>query len=156
MVIEWRVLMKISTRGRYGLRALADLSLNSKGEYVSLKSIAERQNISENYLEQVFAILRKSDIVKSIRGSQGGYILSQSSNKITVGRILTVLEGELSVTDDYETDVESARDLEACIKHRVWDVINKSIEDSVSSITLNDIAEEYKKFNSGIYFDYSI
>ena len=92
--------MRLSTKGRYGLRAMVDLAVYSKSEHVALNSIAERQGISMNYLEQVFSTLRKSGLVKSIKGAQGGYILSEEPSNIKVGRILRVLEGPLSVIDD--------------------------------------------------------
>lgn len=91
--------MKMSTKGRYGLRAMLDIAINSRGDIVNVKSIAERQNISESYLEQVFSILRKAAIVKSIKGAQGGYILADDPSNITVGQILRTLEGNLNVVD---------------------------------------------------------
>jgi Rrf2 family protein len=89
--------MKLSTKGRYGLRAMVDLAVHSSGEHVALYSIAERQNISENYLEQVFSILRKAGLVKSVKGAQGGYTLADKPSNISIGAILRVLEGDLSV-----------------------------------------------------------
>ena len=77
--------MKISTKGRYGLRAMLDLALNSKMGHVSLYSIAERQGISESYLEHMFSTLRKAELVKSIKGAQGGYTLAYSPSKIKIG-----------------------------------------------------------------------
>ena len=88
--------MKVSTKGRYGLRAMIDLSLYSKNELVPLASIAERQDISKSYLEQVFSALRKAGLVKSIKGAQGGYSLSTGPEDITVGMILRALERLIS------------------------------------------------------------
>jgi Rrf2 family protein len=85
--------MKISTKGIYGLKALVDLGINSVNESVTLKSISERQKISESYLEQIFSTLSKKGIVKSRKGAQGGYTLGDSAANITVGDILRALEG---------------------------------------------------------------
>ena len=92
--------MKLSMKSRYGLRALIDLTINSKTEQVALNSIAERNKISPQYLEQVFASLRKAGIVKSIKGSQGGYFLSRPPQEITVSCIIEALEGDYRIEDE--------------------------------------------------------
>lgn len=140
--------MKFSTKGRYGLRALVDLAVYAKNEHVALYSIAERQSISTNYLEQVFSVLRKSGLVKSVKGAQGGYVLSEAPADIKVGRILRALEGPLSVIDE---DVENAGDSETsiqqCIRLCVWDKMNESLNNVADSMTLEDLAENYRKMN---------
>lgn len=148
--------MKISTKGRYGLRAMVDIALNSSGDYIPLKLIAERENISENYLEQVFSTLRKSDLVKSTRGSQGGYFLSRDASKITVGEVLRALEGELSITGDDINTPNFEKSIEDCINITVWQEVNKSINAVVDSITLEYLAEQYRKLNGEFNFDYTI
>lgn len=138
--------MKLSTKGRYGLRAMVDLAANSSGDHVSLCNIAERQNISENYLEQVFSILRKSGLVKSVKGAQGGYVLSETPSNTKVGKILRALEGNLAVVDeDAEGIVSSPNSIQYCIKVNVWDKMNESLNQVVDSITLEDLVTEYKK-----------
>ena len=87
--------MKLSTRAKYGLKALIDLGLYSEKEAVSLQSIAGRQNISVSYLEQLMALLKKAGLVKSVRGAAGGYFLGRPAEEISVGDILRVLEGGL-------------------------------------------------------------
>ena len=89
--------MKLSMKSRYGLRALIDLSVNSKNEQVALGGIAERNNISPQYLEQVFASLRKAGIVKSIKGSQGGYFLNKPAEQITISEVIEALEGDYRI-----------------------------------------------------------
>lgn len=148
--------MKISTKGRYGLRAMVDIAVNSMGDFIPLKLIAERQNISENYLEQVFSILRKSDLVKSVRGSQGGYSLSRDASKITVGEVLRALEGELSITGDDPESMQGGKTIEACINTTVWKNVNQSINNVVDSITLENLVEDYKKLSETFNFDYII
>lgn len=137
--------MKISTKGRYGLRALLDLAVHSSGEHVPLSNIAERQNISENYLEQVFSTLRKAGLIKSVKGAQGGYILADQTVNIKVGTILRVLEGDLSVVDE-EVDVQDRLNasFQQCLQINVWDKMTEAINKLVDSITLEDLVQEYK------------
>lgn len=143
--------MKISTKGRYGLRALLDLAVHSNGEHVALSNIAERQGISENYLEQVFSSLRKAGIIKSVKGAQGGYILAEKPSNIRVGRILRVLEGDLSVVqDDGDHSQDYLQSIQYCLQLNVWDNISRSINDFVDSITLEDLVQDYKALNNEI------
>ena len=148
--------MKISTKGRYGLRAMLDLALNARGEHESLNSIATRQNISENYMEQVFSLLRKAGLVKSIKGPQGGYTLGLEPSKIKVGDILRVLEGELIVADEKTNEILKNNTYEYCLQLKVWNKINQSINAVVDSLTLEDLMQEYKKINSNQSFMYYI
>ena len=137
--------MKISTKGRYGLRCMVDLAVNSSSEHVSVKSIAERQGISENYLEQVFSSLRKAGLVKSIKGSQGGYMLNGDPGEIRVSHILNALEGKLEVVSSSgESEINKT---EQIISKLVWDKINEEINNIVESITLETLAQEYRKLN---------
>lgn len=137
--------MKISTKGRYGLRALLDLAVHSNGEHVPLSNIAERQEISENYLEQVFSTLRKSGLIKSVKGAQGGYVLADKTSNIKVGTILRVLEGDLSVADEEISSQERFNlSLQHCLQVSVWDKMTESINTLVDSITLEDLVQEYK------------
>jgi Rrf2 family transcriptional regulator, cysteine metabolism repressor len=147
--------MKISTKGRYGLRAMVDIAVHSTGEYIPLKIIAEREDISENYLEQVFSILRKSDLVKSIRGSQGGYALSKDPSRITVGEVLRALEGQLTITGDDPAPSQD-NNIKNCINTIVWQKVNEKINEVVDSITLENLVDEYKKMNSDYNFDFVI
>lgn len=133
--------MKISTKGRYGLRAVMDLCINSNGDYVSLISIAERQDISKNYLEQVFSALRKSGIVKSVKGSQGGYLLNGKTSEVTIGNILRALEGDLSVVKEEQ----SKSKIEMCIKMNLWDKIDQKLYQIIDNMTLEDLINEYNK-----------
>jgi Rrf2 family protein len=148
--------MKISTKGRYGLRAMVDIAVNSMGDFIPLKLIAERENISENYLEQVFSILRKSDLVKSIRGAQGGYALSKDPSKITVGEVLRALEGELTITGDDPDVMQEGKTIEATINTAVWQCVNNSINSVVDSITLENLVDEYKKQSGEYNYDFVI
>lgn len=139
--------MKISTKGRYGLRAMVDLAVHSNGEHVALNSIAQRQNISENYLEQVFASLRKAGLVKSVKGAQGGYTLAKRASETHIGDILRILEGSLSVVDSVESNNIDTNSLQYCIKVNLWDKLDEGINKLVDSLTLEDLVNEYKKLN---------
>lgn len=144
--------MKISTKGIYGLKAVLDLTINSSKETTTIKSISERQNISESYLEQIFSILSKKGIIKSKKGSQGGYFLGERGEETTVGDILRALEGDLSVVSKDKQNEEGKLDLLMWIK--VWEKMNTSIDTVVDNITLKFLSEEYKKINgeSGMYY----
>ncbi len=139
--------MKFSTKGRYGLRAMIDLAAYAKGGQVALNSIAERQDISLNYLEQVFSALRKAGLVKSIKGAQGGYMLSKNPENMTAGDILRVLEGTISVISEDEADIHREPPLRCCIRTAVWDKIDNAVNDYVDHVTLEELANQYRKIN---------
>src|SRR5665647_373919 len=146
--------MNISTKGRYGLRAMVDIAVHSFGDYIPLKIIAERQSISENYLEQVFSILRKAKLVKSARGSQGGYTLSTEASKITVGEVLRILEGDLNITGDDDGLLGLDKTIKVCINTLVWQEVNEQINKVMDSVTLQDLVEKYKSLNSEYTLDF--
>ena len=139
--------MRISTKGRYGLRSLIDLAVNSTGEQISIKSIAERQSISENYLEQVFSALRKAGIVKSIKGSQGGYVIATDAMDIRVGDIIRALEGKIEIVENSEEQIEAVNKIDQILTDHVWNKINQEINSIFDSITLEDLVNEYKRVN---------
>lgn len=146
--------MKVSTKGRYGLRALVDLAVNSTDRHVSLVEIANRQNISLNYLEQVFGTLRKAGIVKSIKGAQGGYILSDKPENIKALQIITILEGEFSIVDE---DTDQKQDsIQLAIKSLVWDKINENVIYFLENTTLEDLVNEHKRLNDEEVYMYYI
>ena len=135
--------MKLSTKGRYGLRAMVDLVLNSKDNNISIKSISERQSISENYLEQIIAVLKKAGYVKSTRGAQGGYSLAKPADQISVGDILRALEGDLNPVDcALVNEGKQCEDVDCCVTKIVWKKISDSINDVVNNITLYDLVGE--------------
>ncbi len=148
--------MRISTKGRYGLRAMVDLAINSVGDYIPLNSIAERQNLSEGYLEQVFAALRKAGLVKSVKGPQGGYCLADDASKITVGDVLRALEGDLVLVEGLDEGQDTDNAVEYCINNEVWKKLNKSISEFLDSITLEDLVTAYRKFNDNMSLMYYI
>lgn len=141
--------MKLSTKGRYGLKAAFDLAMNYGNGSIPLKSIAERQDISEHYLEQLISSMRKAGLVKSERGAQGGYQLTKRPSEITVGDVLRVLEGPLGLVDCIlENNAAVCSKSDRCITRLVWEKIKDSITKTVDSITLQDMCDEARKRES--------
>ena len=140
--------MKLSTKGRYGLRAMIDLARYSEVEPVSINSIAARQNISERYLEQLVALLRKAGLVKSIRGATGGYILAKDAAEISVGDILRALEGSIEpVKCAAFYSEEGCMASDGCVTKYVWQKINDSINETVNQMMLDELVRESKNLN---------
>lgn len=138
--------MRLSTKGQYGLKAMFDLAVHYGDGPISLKSIAERQNISDHYLEQLVASLRKAGLVKSIRGAQGGYVLVRDPAEITVGDIIRVLEGPLAPTEcTDEEDPKACYRASTCVVRTVWERIRDSIAEVLDSTTLADMVQEAEK-----------
>jgi len=136
--------MRISTRGRYGLRAVIDLAVNESCGAIPLREISKRQNISEQYLEQLFASLRKSGIVKSIRGAHGGYLLNNSPENISAKDILAALEGPIAPADCVlsEDVLEKCNSSDSCVTRNLWVRVKENIEDLLDSVTLAELKEE--------------
>lgn len=135
--------MKITTKGRYGLRALIDLAQYSEIEPVSINSIATRQGISERYLEQLMTLLKKAGIIKSIRGAGGGYVLAKDVEEISVGDVLRALEGSLEPVECAAFSQEdSCKAADGCVTKYVWQRINESINRTVDEISLKQLVEE--------------
>lgn len=139
--------MKLSTKGRYGLKAMIDLAVHNNEGVVALKSIAERQGLSVNYLEQLFAALKKAKLIKSIRGSQGGYSLGSQPENITVGDILRTLEGATYPTEcvSVNPEVGGCDNFECCVTRGVWEKIRDGINNVIDNITLQELVEDYQK-----------
>ena len=144
--------MKLSTRGRYGLRAMFDLAMNQAQGPIPLNEIASRQNISESYLEQLFATMRKAGLVKSVRGVYGGYLLGAPSDKIYIGQILRTLEGNIAPADCVsDEDIPECSGADACVTRIIWEKIRDSINQVVDSITLEDMLREQERINHKNY-----
>lgn len=133
----------ISTKGRYALRVMLDLSEQPKDEAIKLKDIAERQGISVKYLEQIIAILNKAGLVRSIRGPQGGYMLNRDPEDYTVGMILRLTEGDLAPVScvSYNNNAVCSK-ASACATKTVWHKMYKAINDVIDNITLADLKSE--------------
>ncbi len=143
--------MKLSTKGRYGLRAMIDLGIYGIDNKVSIKSIAKRQQISENYLEQLIAMLKKAGLVKSSRGAYGGYQLTKDTKDISLGEILRALEGDLNPVDCVTNNDKKVCEVsDTCATKFVWKKISDSINNVVNNIMLETLVNEQLAFDHGI------
>lgn len=138
--------MKLSTKGRYGLRAMVDLAVNSEKEAVSISSIAQRQKISESYLEQLAGRMKRAGLITSTRGAGGGYRLAKPAAEISVGDILRALEGSLDAVECQALKPDGiCESADVCVTKIVWQKINESITKAVDEIMLQQLIEESKK-----------
>lgn len=138
--------MKLSTRGRYGLRAMIDMAQSDEVGPIATRLIAERQGISERYLEQLMVPLKRAGLVKSVRGSQGGYLLGKKPQDITAGDIVRILEGPIAPVECVsETNPEACSRADYCVTRVVWTKVRDSIAEVLDSYTLADLAHESKK-----------
>jgi len=135
--------LKVSTKGRYALRMLIDLA-EHRGGFVSLKEIAERQNISKQYLEQIVALLNTSNILRTNRGKQGGYMLAKPPSEYTVKEILRITEGNLAPITCLEEEINQCDKAEYCKTLPMWAGLKKVMNDYLESITLQDMLEQYQ------------
>lgn len=140
--------MKLSTRGRYGLRAMIDLAIHDEGEYVSLGSIAQRQRISLNYLEHSFAALKHAGLVRGMSGSQGGYRLAVPANAVSIRQVLEVLEGDLSIVGPGQGKEESP--YARVVRRLVWDRMDEEMDGVLSGLTLEDLAQEFARLQKRV------
>jgi Rrf2 family protein len=131
--------MKVSTRGRYGLRLLIDLARRTNESRVTLASVARRQGISVRYLEQVAIILRREGVIRSVKGAQGGYALAKPPGEIALGDVLRGLEGDMLIIDPPLGGEPETR-LQKCIRENVFDKINEKIALKFDNETLASIA----------------
>lgn len=132
--------MKISTKGRYALRLMLDLALSDPGAPVPLRDVAQRQEISDKYLEQIVTPLSRAGLVRSVRGAGGGYLLTRDPAEYTVGEILRPLEGSLAPVSCVDGSGCCER-AEQCVTLEVWQQIQAAVSGVVDHITLADLVE---------------
>lgn len=133
--------MKISTKGRYALRLIIELAKAPAGVPVRLRELAEKQEISEKYSEQIISLLRRGGIVLAKRGTQGGYDLAKDPKKITVGEVLRLTEGDLSPVPCLENNGEPCERKNSCASYMLWSKLKDAIDSVVDNITIADLAE---------------
>ena len=138
--------MRLSTKGRYGARIMLDLALHYGQGPIPLKDIAERQQISEKYLEQIITVLKIAGLVKSIRGVHGGYILAKPPAKINLGQIIRILEGSIAPVECVD-EPEICPRAEFCVTRDVWKEIKRAVDGILKSISLKDLVEREKEKN---------
>ncbi len=137
--------MKISTKGRYALRLMTDLAIHKDDGYISIKTVSQRQGISEKYLEQIIKLLAKENLVESIRGAQGGYKLTREPIEYTVGEILRVTEGSLAPVACLATDENTCENCMDCVTLEIWQCVLDAVNEVVDSITLQYLFDKQKE-----------
>jgi len=136
--------MKLSTKGRYGTRAMLDIALNSNGNPVLLKDIAKRQQVSESYLEHIMASLKAAGLIESARGAKGGYYLSKLPKQIRVNQIINCLEGSLAPVECVDKPSVCPRS-KTCVTIDLWKKMKDAIDEVVKSTTLQNLVEQHLK-----------
>lgn len=145
--------MKVSTKSRYGLAAMMDIAQHSGAGPVALRGVAERQQVSEHYLEQLMSGLRNAGLVRSIRGAQGGYVLARNPALITAGDIVRAMEGPIAPVDcllaEKGRDNPYCEKTEGCIRRTIWLKMGESISTALDSISLESLcADAGKKYQN--------
>lgn len=143
--------MKISTKGRYALRMLLDLAEHENCGYISLKDIAQRQNISKKYLEQIIPLLSNSGLLQTVRGAQGGYKLAKPASKYSVGDILRLTEGSFAPVYCAEPNSEECPRRSECAVLPVWKGLYDVISEYLDGITLQDILDQKSSLGTDGY-----
>ena len=136
--------MKLSTRARYGTRALLDLAVQGSGEPVSLKDIAKRQQISLQYLEHLMTPLIAAGLVRSVRGPKGGVLLAKSPEEIKLSEIMQLLEGSIAPVECVDNPKVCPRS-ELCVTRDIWDEVKKAMEGVLQTTTLQSLIERQEK-----------
>ena len=133
--------MLISTRGRYALRVMIDLAEHQTDEFISLKGIAQRQEISEKYLESIIRMLVKARVLESLRGKGGGYKLKKAPEQYTVGSILRLTEESLAPVACLEEGADACPKMHKCRTLSLWQGLDKVISEYLESVTIADLME---------------
>lgn len=148
--------MKISTKGRYGLRAMMDLAANSvSGTPVYLSDIAKRQGVSEKYLEHIFGTLHKAGLIKALRGRKGGYLLQKQPDMISLSEIIKSLEGPCSLVDCI-SDLKLCPKVENCATRDIWKTLGNKIEEFLNGYTLSTLVRMQSEKNQQDAIMYNI
>lgn len=137
--------MMISTKGRYALRVMIDLAENDKGDYIAMKQVAERQNISLKYLERILPLLVKNNLVEGVHGKGGGYRLTRSPKDYPVGEILRLTEGDLAPVSCLKCDAEACERHMECRTYPMWKELNAIISNYFDNKTIYDLMTDEKK-----------
>ena len=135
--------MKLSTKGRYGIKAMVDIALEYGKSRLSVNQLAEKQGVSVAYLEQLISALRKAGLVDATRGASGGYTLSKSPERISVGEVLRALEGTTAIVDCVGVDGTECENVCSCSARPLWLKLQRRIDDVLNSTTIKDMADDY-------------
>lgn len=140
-------MLKLSTKGQYGVRAMFEIAKNYRKGPITIREIAERQNVSVAYLEQLLNRLRKEKLIQSRKGPGGGYILGKKPGEISVGRILTALEGPVAIARCLDPSAKGCNRVEGCVARLLWKSLGEKIEHFLETISLNDLLKEDVKIS---------
>jgi len=138
-------MLKLSTKGQYGVRAMFELAKNYNKGPLTIKEIAKRQGVSISYLEQLMNKLRKSELIMSRKGPGGGYVINREPSEISVGMILNSLEGPVAITQCLDPAAKGCKRVEGCVARLLWKSLGEKIEDFLDTINLNDLLNEERK-----------
>ena len=133
--------MKISTKGRYALRMMMELAMSDQDRPVRIREIAEKQGISDKYLEQIISVLNKAGFVRSLRGPQGGYLLTRKPEEYSVGDILRLTEGSLAPVDCADCSLLECPRVEQCATNILYKKIYDAVNEVVDGVTLADLRD---------------
>lgn len=144
--------MRLTTKGRYGLRAMFELAKNFGKGPIAIRTISERQHLSVHYLEQLLSQLRRSGLIKSVRGPGGGYVLAKKPSKISIGDIVRTLEGPIAFAKCIDESLmsEKCEYIDDCVAHLLWKRISNKIDEVLDGITLADMRREMKTINCSL------
>ena len=135
-------MLKLSTKGQYGVRAMFELAKNYDKGPLSIREIAKRQGVSVSYLEQLLNKLRKSKLIRSRKGPGGGYVINRKPSEISVGMILNSLEGPVAIAQCLDPKAKGCKRVEGCVARLLWKSLGEKIEDFLDTINLNDLLKE--------------
>lgn len=135
--------MKLSTKGRYGIKAMVDIALEYGKGRLSVNQLAEKQGVSVAYLEQLIASLKKAGLLDAARGAAGGYTLSRPPEDISVGEVLRALEGSTALVDCVGTEGTECTNVCSCSARPLWLKLQKRIDDVLNTTTIKDMADDY-------------
>lgn len=140
--------MKISAKSRYALRLMLALAMEDEGVNLSVKAVAERQDISEKYLEQIIPVLVRTGLVCSVRGAKGGYHLTRSPEDYTVGLILRTVEGSIAPVSCLDDAVNQCARCKECVTLDLWAQVDQAISNVVDHVTLADLVDKQRRINA--------
>lgn len=144
--------MHVSTKSRYALRAVVYLASQYPNERVSIKEISEKESISKRYLELIFAELKKSDFIQSVKGTKGGYFLSKKPSEISVGDVLRLFEGNLDLIEEEEKQTVEIESIEYILMEKVWKKMSEEIITIADSISIQDIILSYQGLGQNMFY----
>lgn len=138
-------MLKLSTKGQYGVRAMFEVAKNYQKGTINIKEISERQDVSVSYLEQLLNRLRRAGLIESIKGPGGGYLLTREPTAISIGEILRVLEGPVAITTCLDPSTEGCDRVDYCVTRMLWKSLGERIENFLDKISLQELIEEEGK-----------